>query len=150
MKSTVAIYDSHRTAIDAIEVLKNKSYPVNLVSVLGQAKIVDEDIQLESNQLSNNLSVSFGVVLDSTLAALSGARILCIKGLGFVFCAGKITTSITGFYIGFSGLGIAAILSSAGIKNNRADACCKYLNEGKYLVIAQGNKKEIERNPPIT
>jgi hypothetical protein len=144
MKSTVAIYNSQLNALNAVEVLKNKNYPVNQISVLGQVKN-DNDVQIRSIQPAHAPGAGFGVVIDSTLAMLSGARILCVQGLGFIFCAGVITSSVGGFYLGLTGMGIVTILSTIGIKNKRANSYSMYLKKGKFLVIAQGNKKEIEK-----
>jgi hypothetical protein len=143
MKSTVAIYNSHLKALDAVRMLKNKSYPVNQVSILAQAKIVDNEKPIEMKESLKNIDVSVGVVLDSTLSVLSRARILKVPGLGFVLGAGAITAAIGHFYIGMAGVGLITILAEIGIKNDKVQTYSKHLKEGKFLVIAQGNEEEM-------
>jgi len=143
MKSTVAIYDSHWAALNAVEVLKNKSYPVNQLSVIGQAKIVDSDRQIRSKTLLNNKNVNIGIVLDATLAVLSQALIRPVPGLVYILGAGAIAEAIARFDTGLIG-GIVSILAVTGIKNGTVAKYSKLLNEGKYLVIAQGNEEDVE------
>lgn len=144
MKSTVGIYDSHETAINAVEVLKNKGFPVNQLSLMGQAKIVDDHMRVKSNEPIKNAGVSVGIILGSTLGILSGAGVFAIPGLGFIFGAGAVVGALAGFDIGLVGGGIVSILTTIGIKKDKVVKYSEHLNEGKFLVIAQGNEKEVE------
>ena len=142
MKSTVAIYDSHWTSLDAVEMLKNKSYPVNQLSIMGQAKIIDLGHKKSKKPLKNE---NGGIVLGSTLGVLPGAGIFAVPGFGYVFGAGAIKKELAGYVIGLIGDGIVAIFEKIGIKKDRINKYSKYLKAGNFLVIAQGNEEEVRK-----
>lgn len=145
MKSIVGVYESHETALEAVVVLKDKGFPVNQISIIGQTKIVDDNLQVKSNVPIKNAGVGIGVVLGSTLGILSGAGIFAVPGLGFVFGAGAVIGAIAGLDIGLVGGGIISILTSLGIKNDNVVKYSERLNEGRFLVVAQGKKDDIEK-----
>ena len=80
MKSTVAIYDSHWTSLDAVEMLKSKSYPVNQLSIMGQAKIADNPARKKSKKPLKK--VNEGIILGSTLGVLPGVGIFSVPDSG--------------------------------------------------------------------
>ncbi|MFA6923692.1 MAG: hypothetical protein WC223_05500 [Bacteroidales bacterium] len=149
MKSTVGVYDSHDTALDAIEVLKDRGYPINQLSLMGQASIVDDNMRIQSREPLKNAGVGAGVVLGSTLGVLSGAGVFAIPGLGFIFGAGAVVGALAGFDVGLIGGGIVSILTTLGIKKDKVIKYNEHLNEGKFLVIAQGNEEEVEKAKSI-
>lgn len=149
MKSTVGIYDLHKTALDAVEVLKIKGFPVNQLSLIGQAKIVNDNIRIKSKEPLKNAGVSIGVVLGTTLGVLSGAGLFAIPGLGFIFGAGAVVGALAGFDIGLIGGGIVSILTAIGIKKDKVIKYSEHLNEGKFIVIAQGNEAEVKKAKSI-
>ena len=144
MKSTVAIYDSHWTALYAVEMLKNKDYPVNQLSIMGMAKTAKDPKQVTSKKQLKNTSTSIGIVLGSTLGVLPGAGIFAVPGLGFIFGAGAIKKELAGYIVGLNGEGIVPILKTIGIKNDTIHRYITHIKEGKFLVIAQGHEEEVE------
>jgi hypothetical protein len=147
MKSTVAIYDSHWTSLDAIERLKDNSYPINQLSIMGQAKIVDDPVNNKSKKPLKK--VHSGLILGSTLGVLPGVGIFSVPGFGYVFGAGAIKKELAGYVIGFIGDGIVSIFKKIGINNAKVDKYSKYLKEGNFLVIAQGNDEEVKKAKDI-
>ncbi len=143
MKSTVAIYDSHWTALNAIEVLKNKNFPSNQLSIIGRAKIVKGLMRVKSKQALKNASESVSIVLGSTLGILSRAGVLAVPGYGFILGAGAVRKVLDGFDAGIGKEGLVSLLTTIGIKKDEVVKYSENLNEGKFLVIAQGNDKEI-------
>jgi hypothetical protein len=141
MKTTIGVYDSHKTALNAIEALKNKGFPVNQMSVIGKVKIVNDNLQVKSREPIKNAGIGIGVVLGSALGLLSGAGIFAVPGLGFIFGAGAVIGTIAG---GLVGGGIISLLSTIGIKKDKVVKYKEHLEEGKFLVIAQGNKNDLE------
>jgi hypothetical protein len=145
MKLTVGIYDNHKLALEAIEVLKNKGFPVNQLSLIGQAKIIDDNIRVISNEPLKNAGIGIGVVLGTTLGVLSGVSVFAIPGFGFIYGAGAIIGAIAGFDVGLVGGGIVSLLTTIGIKKDKVVKYSEHLNEGKYLVIAQGDEEEVKK-----
>ncbi len=147
MKSTVAIYDSHWTSLDAVEMLKSKSYPVNQLSIMGQAKIADNPARKKSKKPLKK--VNEGIILGSTLGVLPGVGIFSVPGFGYIFGAGAIKKELAGYVIGFIGDGIISIFKKIGINNDKINMYSKYLKEGNFLVIAQGNDEEVKKAKEI-
>jgi hypothetical protein len=144
MKSTVAIYDTHQTALEAVEVLKNKGFPVDQLSLVGQAKIVNDHIKVKSNESRKNFGVFIGSGIGTVAGALSGAGVFAIPGLRFIFDNGIIVGALAGFALGLAFGGIISLITTLGIKNNLMVKYKEHLNKGRFLVIAQGSTDEIE------
>ena len=143
MKSTVAIYDSHWSALEAIELLKNKSFPADQISILGQARFSEgnmEDSLQKNNKKKGN---SIGIILGSSMGVLTKARILPVVESGFIFGAGAIVGAITSFNMDYIGVRIASILKIMGINKNELEKYSDHLHEGKFLVVAQGGEKDV-------
>jgi hypothetical protein len=144
MKSTVAIYNSHSTALNAAGILKNKSYPIKQLSIMGRVKIIDNHILIKSNESIKNVEESAGVVLDSTLSVLSGAGVFAVSDFGLIFGAGAIRNTLSDFVLHIAEVGIIPILSKIGIKKGNFVKYREYLNAGKFFLIAEGNEEELE------
>ena len=145
MRSTVAIYDSHWTALDAVEVLKNKSYPVSKLSILGQAKVNDPDKKKKSVKQTKQDSISLGIVLGSNVGVLPQSRIMAVPELGFIFGSGAILDAIADYNEDFKGIRMGTILGIIGIKKDKVDKYRRVFHEGKFLVVAQGRDDEVEK-----
>jgi len=69
--------------------------------------------------------------------------------LGFIFGAGAVVGALAGFDLGLVGGGIISILTAIGIKKDKVVKYSKHINEGNFLVIAQGNEAEVEKAKSI-
>jgi uncharacterized membrane protein YuzA (DUF378 family) len=144
MKSVVAIYDSHWTALDAVEVLKKIGYPVKQLSIIGRANMAESHILRKFKRVNKNSDAYSSVVLDSALRVLQGAGIFEVPGFGFVFGAGAVKKEIAGVVVGFAGDGIVSILTKVGLKKEKIDKYCEHIVDGRFIVVAQGNEMEVE------
>ena len=145
MKLTVGVYDDHKTALEAIDYLISRGFPVNQLSIMGQARIVDDHIRLISNEPLKNAGIGIGVVLGTTLGILSGVSILSIPGFGFIYGAGAVVGAIAGFDVGLVSGGIVSLLATIGIKKDKVVKYKEHLDQGKFLVIAQGDTEEVRK-----
>ncbi|MGD0711292.1 MAG: hypothetical protein ABR968_08910 [Bacteroidales bacterium] len=145
MKSTVAIYNSHWTSLDAVEMLKSKNYPVSQISIMGQAKIVDDHANQKSKKPLKDTSANGGIVLGSTMGVLPGVGIFNVPGFGYVFGAGAVRQMLDSFDAGTGKEGIVSILKTIGIKKDKVEKYSEQLNKGKFLVIAQGTEEDVEK-----
>jgi len=144
MKSIVAIYDSHWTALDAVEVFKKIGYPVNQLSIIGQARVAKKYTSQKFVGPKKKEDTFCGIALDSTLRVLHGAGIFDVPGYGFIFGAGAVKKEIAGIVVGFAGDGLVSILSKVGLKKEKVKKYCEHIIAGRFLVVAQGNEMEIE------
>ena len=146
MKSTVAIFDSHWNALNAVAMLKNRSYPIDQVSLMGQARNVENYLNIKSVEPIKSGTTSVSTVIASTLGLIPGVSIFAIPGYGFVFGAGPVKKKLASFITGpDKGNGIESLLTKIGIENDKINEYKEYLETGKYLVIAHGNEAEVEK-----
>jgi hypothetical protein len=145
MKSTIGIYDSHDKALEAVKELKDSGYPIEKVSLVGRAEIIDDHLHVNNNPAAvQEAEVSVGIAAGSIIGILSGIGIFAIPGLGFLYGAGALVGAFAGLEVGVIAGGLTAILTKLGMKKEHAVKYDEHLKEGKFLVVAQGDEAEIE------
>ncbi len=144
MKSTVGIYETHDKALQAIKKLQTKGYPVNQLSIMGQAEIIDDHLRVKSREPMTNVGVSVGAVAGPILGVLTGAGVFAIPGFGFLFGAGALIGALAGFDFGLVGGGIVTLLTTLFTNKEKVVKYHEHLKEGKFLVVAQGTDEEVE------
>jgi hypothetical protein len=85
MKLSVAVYRSHHDAIHAAQLLGEKGYSLDKVSIVGKAEIVEDQIQLRPNDPLIATSLVVGSALGTTLGLLTGIGVFAVPGLGVFF-----------------------------------------------------------------
>ncbi len=145
MKSTVAIYDSHISALEAIEVLKDKCYPPDQLSLIGQAKTFSENSPQMKKDPSLKTNSSAGMLIDSTLNVLTRLRILPIGEIGFILGAGAIVTSLASSDLDITSLGVIDILKTVGVNKFETVNYSSFLKDGRFIVVAQGDEDETQK-----
>lgn len=145
MKATISVYDSHKKAINAIEKLAKNGYPVNKLSLIGKADLIDDHMHVKSHELLKEAPVSVGVILGPILGVLTGVGVVAIPGLGFILGAGAILGALAGFDVGLVSGGIISLLMTLGLSDKIAVKYHEHLKLNRFIVIAQGNKFELEK-----
>lgn len=149
MKTSIAVFNSHKKAIDAIVSLKENDFPLKKVSIIGKAEIVDNKIEVRSNDLLIDTPAIAGTILGTVLGLLTGIGLFAIPGFGFLFGAGAIIGTIGGFDLGIIAGGMGTLLLQLGIKNEYAVKYNEYLKDGKFILIVNGTSEEIENAKKI-
>ena len=54
MNCTVGVYDTHEKAIEAVQELKRAGYPIQQVSLIGKAVIIDDLMYVKPNRWKKN------------------------------------------------------------------------------------------------
>ena len=126
----VGVYESHEKAVAALQDLQKSGYPVNQLSVIGKADLVDNHIHVKTNDNVEKAEV-VGVVGGAVLGMLAGVGIFAIPGLGFLYGAGALVGAMMGAEGGIIAGGLAAIFTSLGVNEAVALKYEKHLNEGK-------------------
>ena len=147
MRSTIGVYDTHDKAVEAVQQLKEAGYPVKQLSIMGKAEteVVDEEMHVMPKDPINIAGVSAGTVIGTTVGLLTGVGLFAIPGLGFLYGAGALVGAIAGFDFGLIGGGIASVLTTVGVQDESLKRYHAALDEGKYLVIAQGSDEEVNK-----
>ena len=149
MKTVIGVYESHDKAIAAASELKNSGYPTTKISIIGKADLVDNHIRVKNSSTPAMAEASIGVVAGTVLGILTGVGIFAIPGLGFLFGAGAMVGAFAGLDFGIIAGGVTAILTTVGIDEVTAVKYEKHLNEGKFLIFAEGNDKQVEQAKKI-
>jgi hypothetical protein len=145
MKSVVGVYSSHEDAVQAVNDLQKAGFPTKNISIISKADIINNHVHVRTDHTVEKAEVSIGVAASTILGVLAGVGIFAIPGLGFLYGAGALVGAIAGFEFGVVGSGIVAILTAIGIDEAIARKYETHLNEGKYLIFAQGEEEDVEQ-----
>ena len=147
MHATIGIYNDHELAVEAVRQLKDSGYPVSQLSIMGRAEteVIDEEMHVMPKNPLNVVGLGTGTVIGTALGILTGVGIFAIPGVGVLYGAGALVGAIAGFDFGLIGGGIASVLATVGVKDENAEKYKDALNEGKFLVIADGTEEDVQR-----
>ena len=145
MRSLAGVYDTYELAEVAVKRLKEEGFTPNHISLVGLAEMKDDKLHLK--QQDNLLKVGVGatVAIESVIGILAGVSIIAIPGLGFLYGAGAIVGAFAGLDFGIITGGIIAILAKTGIKEDIGHVYGKLIQEGKYLVLVNGDEAEVKK-----
>ena len=149
MKTLVGVYESNDKALEALQELKKSGYPAGKLSLISKANLVDKHIHVKTGSAIEASEVSLGVVAGSVLGVLTGIGVFAIPGLGFMFGAGALVGALAGVDFGLIGGGLVAIFTAIGIDEMNAVKYEKHLNEGKFLIFADGDDTQLEQAKKI-
>lgn len=145
MKSKIAIYNTHDEAVEAVKVLNGQDFPMDNVSLLGTAEVIEDHIHVRSMDTIKKAPAVIGMGAGTVIGLLSGIGIFTIPGFGFLYGAGALVGAIAGFDLGIVTGGLISFLSYIGIKEDSVVKCEEHLKEGKFMVIVKGSLEEIEK-----
>jgi hypothetical protein len=148
MHATIGIYDNHELAVEAVQQLKDSGYPVTQLSIMGKTEtevVTDENMHMIEKNPIKVAGVGTGTVIGTALGILTGVGVFAIPGLGFLYGAGAVVGAVAGFDFGLIGGGIASFLATLGVKDENAKKYHEALEKGKFIVIADGSKEDVER-----
>jgi hypothetical protein len=145
MESKIGIYDTHSKALEAVEVLTNKGFPENRLTVIGQADIINDHIQIKSNEPLKNAGMVVGIVFGTILGLLTGMSVIAMPGLEFIYGNGALIGGFIGFDLGLVAGGIISLIVTLIIKKDKIIKYKEHLKEGRFLVFAEGSAEEIKK-----
>ena len=140
LNTIVGVYDTHKSAVVALEALKAAGLPVKNMSFISKADIIERKLFSLSSDSIANAPLEIGAILGPILGVLAGASVVAIPGLGFIFGAGAIVGALAGFDFGLVGGGITTLLLTLGIRKSKISAYHKHLESGKFIVTISGDK----------
>src|ERR1700757_546520 len=145
MRAKVAIYETHEKAINAVKLLKENDFPVNKISIIGKALVIDDNMYFKSIQPLKSLPIAIGTVAGIVVGILTGIGVFAIPGFGFLYGAGAVIGAAAGLDAGILSSGLVSVLIHLGIKKSEVLKYEEHLHEGRFLVVAQGTPKEIDQ-----
>jgi len=149
MNTTVGVYDTHEKAIEAVEKLKRAGFPVQQVSLIGKAVVIDDLMRVKNNRKIKNAPAIIGAILGPLLGILTGLKLFAIPGLGFLFGIGAILGALAGFSLGIVGGGILSLIAILVIKSRSVLKYHEHIEEKGFQVIAHGNNEEVNKAKEI-
>lgn len=146
MKTSIAIFNTHDEALASVVLLKDHQFPLEKVSLIGKAQLIEDKIHLQSNKdILVNTPVIAGTILGTTIGLLSGIGLFAIPGLGFLYGAGAIVGALGGFDLGLLAGGAGTLMLQAGVDEEHAMKYDEHIKEGKFLMVIEGSHEEAER-----
>ena len=145
MESLIAIYNTHQEALNALAMLKENDFPMDHVSLMGKAEVIDDHLHLNAHDKETTAPVLLGTGGGVLVGALTGLGVFAIPGFGFLYGAGAIIGALAGFDMGLIAGGVGSLLTSLGLKEAHAGKVHEHLEKGKYTLLVQGSKEEVER-----
>ena len=142
MNTIAGVYASHEKAIEAVQELKRAGYPVEQVSLIGKAVIIDDLMHVRHNRWIKNTPAIIGAILGPILGMLTGIKIFTIPGLGFLFGIGPLLGALAGFSLGIAGGGVLSLVAILVIKSRSLLKYHEHLEEKGFQVIAHGTNEE--------
>ncbi|AMQ07914.1 MULTISPECIES: general stress protein [Sporosarcina] len=152
-RHVVGYYDTETEAIAAIEDLKRQGYVSDDISVMSKHTANADVIAEETGTYAADgaaTGAATGGILGGLGGVLAGIGALAIPGIGPIIAAGPIVAGITGAAAGAGVGGLAGALIGMGIPEEEANRYNDYFNEGKILVLLDGDySRPNDRFPPI-
>ena len=142
MNTIAGVYASHEKAIEAVQELKRAGYPVEQVSLIGKAVIIDDLMHVRHNRWIKNTPAIIGAILGPIVGLLTGIKIFTIPGLGFLFGIGPLLGALAGFSLGIAGGGVLSLVAILVIKSRSLLKYHEHLEEKGFQVIAHGTTEE--------
>lgn len=143
MKAKIAVYDSHEKAVSALKNLANQNFPMKSVSLIGKSEMIDDHIHLKSLTSAKNAPALIGMSAGTLIGLLSGIGVFTIPGFGFLYGAGALVGAIGGFDLGLITGGLSTIFIHLGIKKDHVVKYEEHLNQGKFIIIINGEVEDV-------
>ena len=145
MNTIVGIYPTHEKAIEAVDELKLAGFPIEQISLIGKAVIIDDLMHVKYNGWIKNAPAIVGAILGPVLGILIGVKILAIPGIGFLFGAGALIGALGGFSLGIASGGVLTLIATLVIKSHSVLKYNEHVEEKGFQVIAHGNNQEVNK-----
>ena len=140
-RHVVGYYETDQEAVAAIEELKRQGYSSNDISIISKNRDHVDHIEEQTGTHAADgaaTGAATGGLLGGLGGVLAGIGALAIPGVGPIIAAGPIVAGITGAAAGAGVGGLAGALIGMGIPEEEAHRYNEYFDEGKILVLVDG------------
>jgi hypothetical protein len=148
--STVAVYDSHGDAEQAIRKLAESGFDMQKLSIVGRDYSTQEGVVGYYNAGDRMKAWGrTGAFWGALWGMLFGSALFVIPGIGPLFAAGPLVAWIVGGLEGATIVGgmsaLGAALFSIGIPKDSVLSYETQIKAGKFVVIAHGTRDEMDK-----
>ncbi len=144
MKSIIGVYETREKATAAIEELKKNGFNDGLVTLVNKEELLHNHIHVNTTATVEIVELLIGAIIGAGVGAAIGTGVINIPGLSFLYNEGLAHGAGSGAMIGSFISGVIAIATAFFTDRYYASKYDKELNQGKYLVMVDGNKRELE------
>lgn len=141
-KHIIGVFNTEEEAIRVINQLKAEGYRSDELSVVGRDR-GDLDHIEEATATKAEEGLATGAATGGVLGGVTGLLVsigaLAIPGLGPILVAGPIVATLTGAAVGASAGGLVGGLIGLGIPEKDAMLYDEYVQNGKVLVLVDGD-----------
>ena len=149
MEQQIAIYDSHKQAVEALKVLKAHDFPLSDVSIIGKAGIDNEHLHLDEVDKATNVPAYVGIGAGTVVGLLTGIGLFAIPGVGVLYGAGALVGALAGAEVGTIGGGIVSVLAKYFTKDDHIENIKDHIEAGKFALVVAGDKDDIDKAKEI-
>ncbi|HNW97930.1 MAG TPA: hypothetical protein PKK00_05915 [Bacteroidales bacterium] len=150
MNTIIGEYATHEKAIKAVEELKRAGYPIQQVSLIGKAIIVDDLMHVRyNNRWISNILISICAIIGPILGILTGVKVFEIPGFDFLFGTGPLIGALAGFSLGALIGGIISLIAILAIKSHAKLKYHEKVEEQGFQVIVHGTVEDAKRAKEI-
>jgi uncharacterized membrane protein len=150
MEQQVAIYNSHKEAVEALKTLHANGYPTNHLSIIGKAGILDDEhLHLDETDRDTNIPAYVGMGAGTVIGLLTGIGVFAIPGFGALYGAGAFVGALAGVDLGIIGGGFASVLAKYFTDDKHIEDIKSHLENGKFALAVSGDEEEIAKAKEI-
>lgn len=143
MKSHVAVYKTHDQAFKAVKALSERNFPMEHVSLVGKADIIDDHIKVKNIEIIKLMPLALSIIGGIIFGFLIGYDVIRIPGLNFMDGKGFFFNFFWGAFVGLVIGALLTILIAVLIQKDRILRYKEHLIEKRFLVIVNGTEEEI-------
>lgn len=143
MRTHVAIYNTQKEAIEAIEKLSGKNFPVEKLSLIERADVIEDHIKVKSITTLKIIPIVIFTVIGMILGILASMNTITFPGFAFLEEVPIVIGGFVGFDIGLIIGAVVVIAIAAIVKKDKTIEMEKRTENSKFLIVVDGSSDEI-------
>lgn len=143
MKTVVGVYETREEGTKAVSSLTRHGFTNTQVTLVNKDELLHNHISIKPHSALQRSEILIGLLAGLLIGAIIGMGIFDFAPLHFVYrmgiVRGAIAGSIFGLWIGTLISFLITVIEGRMLSSKYE----KHLNDGKFLVVLDGNKREI-------
>lgn len=144
MKSHVAVYKTHEEAFKAVQALSEKKFPMDHVSLIGKADIVDDHIHVRNIENYKLIPLLISIAGGVAFGLLITYNLISIPGMTITDSTGFFVTVFWGTSMGLVLGALLTIITAILFPKERIIRFSEHTLPKRFLVIVNGSEEEIK------
>jgi len=145
MEQQVAIFNSHKEAVDALKKLNESGFSLDDVSIIGRAGVDEDNLHLDETDKATNVPAYVGIGAGTVVGLLTGIGLFAIPGIGVLYGAGALVGAFAGAETGLISGGFVSLLAKYFTKDDHIENIKDHIEAGKFALVVGGSEEEIAK-----